>query len=83
MDSEMRSLNSLFKKLEYFDLYRLRNVVKLDGKTLMHLDYIKHHGTKEQKQRAQKAETKAVIEAIYKEVLKDVGQRRKEQQKRH
>jgi hypothetical protein len=64
---------------EYFDLDRLRNVVKLDGlklKTLMHLDCIKHHGTKEQKQRAEKAETKAVIEAIYKEVLKDVGQGR-------
>jgi hypothetical protein len=41
----------------------------------MHLEFIKHHGTKEQKQRMEKAETKAAIEAIYKEVLKDVGQR--------
>jgi hypothetical protein len=51
---------------------------------LVDLDYIKHHGTKEQKQRAEKGETKAVIEAIYKEVVKDVGQggRRKEQEKR-
>jgi len=82
MDSQMRSLNSVFKKLnedirEYFDLVHLRNVAKLGGfklKTVMHLDFIKHHGTKEQKQRAEKAETKAVIEAIYKEVVKDVGQ---------
>jgi len=38
--------------------------------TVMHLEFIKYHGTKEQKQRMEKAETKA----IYKEVLKDVGQ---------
>ena len=66
MDSQMRSLNSVFKKLnkhiqEYLDLDRLRNVAKLGWlklKTLMHLDFIKHHGTKEPKHRV-KAETQS------------------------
>lgn len=73
MDSEMRSLDSVFKKLNkditgYFDLDHLRNVANhgnLKLKTVMHLEFIKHHGTKEQKQRMEKAD----IEAIYKEVL--------------
>ena len=71
MNSEMRSLNSAFKSLnkhipEYFDLDHLRNVAQqgnLKLRTVMHLQFIKHNG---------RAETKAVIEAIYKEVLKDV-----------
>jgi uncharacterized membrane protein YheB (UPF0754 family) len=83
MDSEMRSLDSVFKLLnkhipEYFDLDHLRNVAQhgnLKFTNVMHLEFIKHHGTKEQKQRMENAETKADIEAIYKEVLKDVGQR--------
>ena len=57
----------------YFDLDHLRNVARhgnMKITTGMHLEFIKYHGTKEQKQRMEKAETKA----IYKEVLKDVGQ---------
>jgi hypothetical protein len=76
-------VQSVFKSLnkhipEYFDLDHLRNVAQhgnLKITTVMHLEFMKHHGTKEQKQRMEKAETKADIEAIYKEVLKDVGQR--------
>jgi hypothetical protein len=83
VDPEMGSLSAVFKLLnkhipEYFDLDHLRNVAQhgnLKLTTVMHLEFIKHHGTKEQKQRMEKAETKADIEAIYKEVLKDVGQR--------
>ena len=83
VDPEMRSLDSVFKLLnkhipEYFDLDHLRNVAKygnLKIRTVMHLEFIKHHGTKEQKQRMEKAGTKADIEAIYKELLKDVGER--------
>ena len=83
VDPEMRSLSAVFKLLnkhipEYFDLDHLRNVAQhgnLKLTTVMHLEFIKHHGTKEQKQRMEKAETKADIEAIYKEVLKDIGQR--------
>jgi uncharacterized membrane protein YheB (UPF0754 family) len=83
MNSEMGSLSAVFKSLnkyipEYFDLDLLRNVAQhgnLKLRTVMHLEIIKHHGTKEQKQRMEKAETKADIEAIYEEVLKDVGQR--------
>ena len=79
----MRSLDSVFKSLnkhmpEYFDLDHLRNVAQhgnLKLTTVMHLEFIKHHGTKEQKQRMENAETKADIEAIYNEVLKDGGQR--------
>jgi hypothetical protein len=57
-DPEMRSLDSVFKLLnkhipEYFDLDHLRNMVQhgnLKLTTVMHLEFIKHHGTKEQKQ---------------------------------
>ena len=84
VNSEMRWLKAVFKKLskdipEYFDLDHLRNVAKhgnLKIRTVMHLEFIKRHGSEEQKQRLEKAETKAVIEAIYKEVLKDLGQER-------
>jgi len=50
----MRSLNSVFRllnkhSLEYFDLDHLRNVAKygnLKLRTVMHLEFIKHHGVR-------------------------------------